>query len=141
MGKLIEAYESDQPFTVTGVEWPTRDGSAIRDYIHVWDLARAHVRALQRFDDVLPGDRGYEVINLGTGAGTTVRELVAAFQAVVGNALPVRESGPRPGDVVGCFTRSERAQRLLGWRAEKSVEDAIRDSLAWSQRRREILGT
>ncbi len=140
MGKLIQAYQSGQPFTVTGVEWPTRDGSAIRDYIHVWDLARAHVRALQRFDDVLPGDRGYEVINLGTGSGTTVRELVAAFQAVCGAGLPVRESGPRPGDVVGCFTRSDRARQLLGWSTQKSIEDGIRDSLAWSQRRREILG-
>lgn len=139
MGKLIEAYQSGQPFTVTGVEWPTRDGSAIRDYIHVWDLARAHVLALQRFDQVLPGDRGYEVVNLGTGSGTTVRELVAAFKSVVGGGAAARESGPRPGDVVGCFTRSERAEKLLGWTAQKSIQDGIRDSLAWSRRRGEIL--
>ncbi len=140
MGKLIEAHESGQPFTVTGIDWPTRDGSAIRDYIHVWDLARAHVLALQRFDEVLPGDRGYEVLNLGTGSGTTVRELVAAFRAVVQADVAVREADPRPGDVVGCFTRSDKARQLLGWTAEKTTEDCIRDSMRWSRRRRQVLG-
>jgi len=140
MGKLIEAYESGRPFTVTGVDWPTRDGTAIRDYIHVWDLAQAHVRALQRFDDVLPGDRGYSVINLGTGSGTTVRELVSAFQREVGGSADVQEAGPRPGDVVGCFTRSGRAKQLLGWSAQKSIQDGVRDSLAWSGRRTDLLG-
>jgi len=140
MGKLIEAYKSDRPFTVTGVDWPTRDGSAIRDYIHVWDLAQAHVRALQRFDDVVPGARGYEVINLGTGSGTTVRELVDAFQRVVGGEGQIEESGPRPGDVVGCFTLSEKAERMLGWTPEKSVEDGVRDALAWSEVRADRLG-
>lgn len=140
MGKLIEAYQSGRPFTVTGVDWPTRDGSAIRDYIHVWDLAQAHVLALQRFDDVVSGDRGYEVINLGTGSGTTVRELVDAFRRVVGGEGKVEESGARPGDVVGCFTRSEKAERLLGWKPEKSIEDGVRDALAWSEVRAERLG-
>ncbi|MGZ4594670.1 MAG: UDP-glucose 4-epimerase GalE [Actinomycetes bacterium] len=139
LGKLIEAHRAGQPFIVTGVDWPTRDGSAIRDYIHVWDLARAHVMALQRFDDVLSAGRRHEVINLGTGSGTTVHELVAAFRAVVGD-LPVRESGPRPGDVVGCYTRCDKAEQLLGWAAEKTVEDGVRDALAWAGRRGDVLG-
>ena len=140
MGKLIEAYESGGPFTVTGTNWPTRDGSAIRDYIHVWDLALAHVRTLERFDEVVPGRQGYEVVNLGTGTGTTVRELVAAFQEAVGDTLAVREAGPRPGDAVGCFTRSDKARTLLGWTAEKTDRDAVLDSLAWARTRRDVLG-
>lgn len=141
MGKLIEAYESGKPFTVTGIDWPTRDGSAIRDYIHVWDLALAHVQALQRFDKILPAPTGYEVINIGTGTGTTVRELAAAFQEAVGNRFEIREAGPRPGDAVGCFTRSDKAQTLLGWTAQKTDKDGVLDSLAWARQRRQVLRT
>jgi UDP-glucose 4-epimerase len=75
---------------------------------------------------------GYQVINLGTGAGTTVREFVTAFVSATGAPLKVRETGPRPGDVVGSYTRSTRAAELLGWAPELSVEQAIRDSQRWS---------
>ncbi|MEV4760340.1 UDP-glucose 4-epimerase GalE [Micromonospora sp. NPDC049559] len=141
LGKLIGAFEDDEEFLVTGVDWPTRDGSGIRDYVHVWDLARAHVQALRRFDTILPpgGERSYEVINLGTGSGTTVRELVAAFETVAGRPLRVRETGPRPGDSAGSYTRSLRARTLLDWKPEFSVEDGIRHSLAWSARRDSLL--
>ncbi|MEQ7126880.1 UDP-glucose 4-epimerase GalE [Actinopolymorpha sp. B11F2] len=140
LGKLIEAYESGTPFTITGTDWPTRDGSGIRDYIHVWDLAEAHVRALERFDEVVPAPRGYEVINLGTGRGTTVRELASAFQDAVGDRLQVREAGPRPGDAVGCFTRSDKAAAMLGWSATRTEKDGALDSLAWARKRPTILG-
>jgi UDP-glucose 4-epimerase len=139
MGKLLEARQTATPFTITGVTWPTRDGTGIRDYIHVWDLAVGHVKALQLFDDILPGDHGHTAINLGTGKGTTVRELIDAFQDVAGE-LEVREAGPRPGDVAGCCTRNDKARRLLGWTAEHSVRDGVRDALAWLDRRREVLG-
>jgi UDP-glucose 4-epimerase len=141
LGKLVTAVEEDEEFLLTGVDWPTRDGSAIRDFIHVWDLADAHVRALRRFDDILPagGDRSYEVINLGTGNGTTVKEFVAAFRAVSDKPLRVRETGPRPGDSVGCYTRSERARERLGWTARFTIEDAIRHSLQWSPVRDALL--
>jgi UDP-glucose 4-epimerase len=133
LGTLLTAAENDEEFTLTGVDWPTRDGTGVRDFIHVWDLAQAHVRALQRFDAVLPpGSGGYEVINLGTGEGTTVREFVDAFVAATGAALKVRETGPRPGDVVGSYTRSTRAADLLGWTPQRSLEQAIRDSQRWS---------
>lgn len=141
LGKLIEAYERGTPFTVTGTDWPTRDGSGIRDYIHVWDLAEAHVRALERFDEVVPAPRGYEVVNLGTGRGTTVRELVGAFQDAVGDRLQVQEAGPRPGDAVGCFTRSDKASDLLGWTATRTEKDGVLDSLAWARKRRTVLGS
>jgi UDP-glucose 4-epimerase len=141
LGKLIEARRSGEPFRITGTGWPTRDGSGIRDYIHVWDLARAHVAALEHFDAALPadGEDRYEVINLGTGEGTTVRELVAAFEAVTGAPLPTEEAGPRPGDNAGAFTRSDKAARLLDWRPELSLEQGIADTLAWFSRRTAVL--
>lgn len=133
LGKLIEAYTGQGTFQITGVDWPTRDGSGIRDYIHVWDLALAHIAALKRFQEILPpaGDASYQAINVGTGTGTTVRELLRAFEEVVGERVGGAETGPRPGDVIGCYTVSAAAGRLLGWRAERSLKDGISDSLAW----------
>ena len=139
LGKLITAHETGTPFTVLGTDWPTRDGSAIRDFVHVWDLARAHVAALKRFDAAGAG-APHRAINLGTGAGTTVRELVAAFRSVVGE-LAVEEGPRRPGDVAGAYARSATAERLLGWRAERSLEDGVRDALAWSAKRPSVLGS
>ncbi|AIJ32751.1 UDP-glucose 4-epimerase [Corynebacterium imitans] len=133
LGKMISAYQAGEPFTVTGVEWPTRDGSGLRDYVHVWDLARAHVAALQA--DLAD----YEVINLGTGQGTTVFELADAVGEATGTPLEIRTAPPRDGDVAGCATRTDKAARLLGWRAERSVADGVRDSLEWAKRLPEVL--
>lgn len=138
LGRLLAARAAGEPFTVTGVDWPTRDGSGLRDYIHVWDLALAHVAALQHFDDVT-ADAPYEVINLGTGTGTTVFELVEAFAQVTGQPMPVVKAGARPGDVVGCCTSADKAARVLGWRAERTVADGIAGSLAWSARLPQVL--
>ncbi|MFI7618750.1 UDP-glucose 4-epimerase GalE [Nonomuraea terrae] len=130
LGKMIEAYEEGVPFQITGTGYPTRDGTGIRDYVHVWDLAAAHVAALRRFDAL-----DTDVINLGTGAGTTVRELAEAFNRVVDRPIELVEAPARPGDVAGAHTRSDRAHRLLGWRARFSVEDGIRHSLEWARLR------
>ncbi|MBF9070258.1 UDP-glucose 4-epimerase GalE [Streptacidiphilus fuscans] len=142
LGKLVQARSAGRPFLLTGTDWPTRDGSGIRDYVHVWDLARAHVAALDRFDAVLPPDRAgsYEVLNLGTGRGTTVRELVAAFEAVTGERVATEEAPRRPGDNAGAFSRTAKAERLLGWRTELSLEQGIADTLAWFERREAVLG-
>ena len=142
LGKMITAYESHEPFRITGTDWPTRDGSAIRDYIHVWDLAEAHVAALRNFDAIVARHAGsaapYEVINLGTGDGTTVRELADAFQDVVTGDLEVVEGPRRPGDVIGAHTGTAKANRLLGWAPKFALQDAIRDALEWSGRRKEL---
>ncbi|QDH11127.1 UDP-glucose 4-epimerase GalE [Nocardioides dongxiaopingii] len=142
LGQLVLAARGQKPsFTITGTEWPTSDGTGIRDYIHVWDLARAHVRAVERFDDVLAQvDAPSTVINVGTGAGVTVRELVAAFQRVFGSEVPLTEAGPRPGDVAGAFAGVDRAAALLDWRTELSLDEAIASALAWGEKRQEILG-
>jgi UDP-glucose 4-epimerase len=140
LGKLAQAYANRVSFSLTGVDWPTRDGSGIRDYIHVWDLARAHVASVRNFDRVVPtAGPGYEVINLGTGRGTTVRELVAAFQTVVGDRVSVIETAPRPGDSAGTYTTSRKAATLLDWAPRLSIEDGIRDAMTWARVRPEAL--
>lgn len=128
LGKMIQARQEGVPFVITGTDWPTRDGSGLRDYVHVWDLAGAHVAALTRFD-ALPGR--VTAINLGTGTGTTVRELLAAFTQVVG-PVQVREAGRRPGDVAGACSRIDRAEHLLGWRPRHDIADGIRHSFQWA---------
>jgi UDP-glucose 4-epimerase len=139
LGKLIEAHKSHAPFRITGIDYPTRDGSGIRDYVHVWDLAAAHVAAVRLFDGVLDGASAL-AINLGTGSGTTVRELVAAFNSVVSPPVAVVEAPRRPGDPAGAFTHTERARRLLGWVATHSLAEGITDSLRWADVRDALLG-
>ena len=136
LGKMIQAQAEGVPFLITGTDWPTRDGSGLRDYIHVWDLAAAHVAALTRFD-ALPGP--VTVINVGSGTGTTVRELLAAFNRVAGRPVEAREAARRPGDVAGAYTRIDRAGRLLGWRPQHDLTEGIRHSLQWTALRDEVL--
>ena len=144
LGKLVDVALGKLPyFTVTGTEYTTRDGTGIRDYIHVWDLARAHVMAVEDFEGAFeragnPADN-YLVINLGSGRGVTVRELVAAFERVYGRPVPQKDMPPRPGDVAGAYANADVAERLLGWRAELPIEQGIADALEWGRRRLEIL--
>lgn len=142
IGQLVFAATGvKDAFTITGTEHPTRDGTGIRDYVHVWDLARAHVAAVERFDDALGAlDRPSAVCNLGTGAGTTVRELVAAFEEVYGGSVPVKHAPPRAGDAVGAFANVDLAREILGWTSELSLRDGIESALAWGRKRQEILG-
>ncbi len=142
LGQLVMAARGQKDaFTITGTDNPTRDGTGIRDYVHVWDLARAHVRAVERFDEVLAAaGEPSVVINIGTGAGVTVRELIVAFEQVFGSEVPTREAPSRPGDVPGAFANVDRAHELLGWQHELSLEEAIASALAWGEKRQEILG-
>lgn len=136
LGRMIQARDDGVPFLITGTDWPTRDGTGIRDYIHVWDLATAHVTALTRFD-TLPWPT--TAINLGTGTGTTVRELLGMFNRVSDRAVRVREAGRRPGDTPGAYTKIDRAARLLGWTPRYDIVDGIRHSLQWAAMRDELL--
>jgi UDP-glucose 4-epimerase len=138
LGKLIEASEERTPFRITGTDYPTRDGSGIRDYVHVWDLAAAHIAALTRFDSVL-GTSDQIPINLGTGLGTTVRELVEAFNRVVDAPIAAVDGPRRSGDSAGAFTRSDRARHLLGWEPSYTIEEGIEHSLRWGSIRGQIL--
>ena len=136
LGAMINAREQGVPFLITGTDYPTRDGTGIRDYIHVWDLAAAHLAALSRFDD-LPGPS--IAINLGTGQGTTVRELLTAFNHAVDRPVEARDGERRPGDIAGAYTRIDRAKHLLGWVPHYDIHDGIRDSLRWAAIRDDIL--
>jgi len=143
MGKMVNvALGNEECFQITGVDWPTRDGSGIRDYIHVWDLARAHVLAVEKFDGVLAkAGQSYLPINLGTGNGVTVKELVAAFEQVWGSPINKVEAPPRPGDVAGAYADCTRAGELLGWKAKLSTAQGIADALKWTDTaRKKMLG-
>jgi UDP-glucose 4-epimerase len=144
LGRLVDVQLGRlAQFTITGTDYPTRDGTGIRDYIHVWDLARAHVQAVEQFDQAFqhagnPADN-YLVINLGTGRGVTVRELVTAFEKVIGKPINKANGPARPGDVAGSFCNADSARRLLGWQAELSIEQGIADALKWGEMRDKVL--
>jgi UDP-glucose 4-epimerase len=138
LGKMMQAQEEGIPFEVTGTDYPTRDGTGIRDYIHVWDLATAHVAALRRFDALLAAN-AYAIINLGTGKGTTVRELLDAFNSVAGMSIHARDGKRRPGDVAGAYTRTDRATKLLEWQPQYGIAAGISHSLQWATIRDEVL--
>jgi UDP-glucose 4-epimerase len=142
LGQLVMAARGQKDhFTITGTDHPTRDGTGIRDYVHVWDLARAHVAAVEQFDKVLAAEGAPSaVINVGTGAGVTVRELIAAFEKVYGKKVPVEEAPPRPGDAVGAFANVDKAREVLGWTSSLSLVDAIDAALKWGDKRRSVLG-
>ena len=111
-------------FTIYGTDFPTPDGTAIRDYVHVLDLVDAHTLAL----DVLePGV--HHIVNLGSGGGSSVREVLAAVEEVTGRTITVEEAGRRPGDPPELVADSRRAHELMGWAPQRPLEQAIRD--AW----------
>ncbi len=110
--------------TVFGNDYPTKDGTGVRDYIHVCDLARGHVAALRYAET----HTGVEAVNLGTGKGYSVLELLDTFTAVTGQKAPYVISGRRPGDIAACYASPEKAEALLGWRAERGIAEMCRDS-------------
>jgi UDP-glucose 4-epimerase len=138
LGQLVLAMQAGIPFRITGTDYPTPDGTGIRDYVHVWDLAEAHLVALAKFDAVM-GDRDAEAINLGTGRGTSVRELVGLFNRVAPVPVAAIDAPRRPGDPPGAFARCDKAAAVLDWRARFSIAEGIADSLRWAAVRDEVL--
>ncbi len=119
--------------SVFGNDYPTRDGTCIRDYIHVMDLAQAHVEALER----LLGDKtetNFEVFNLGTGNGNTVLEVINTFQEVTKVNLSYKIIGRRKGDVVAAFADTEKANKILGWKAKRDLSEALKSAWKWQQK-------
>ena len=139
LGKMLDAWLEGGTFTITGCGWDTPDGTGIRDYLHIWDLAKAHVAAIERFDGVTATEP-YRVINIGRGEGVSVRELAEAFQTATGDPLKIAEGPARPGDVLGAYAIVDTAHSELGWTAEFTVADGIRDAIAWIPKRKEFLG-
>ena len=114
-----------QSVGVFGNDYDTPDGTGVRDYIHVVDLARGHVAALQHMK------AGANVYNLGTGSGTSVLEIIKAFSKACGRDLPYEIKPRRAGDIAACYADCSKAERELGWRAELSIEQACADSWRW----------
>lgn len=126
------AVRSGRIFTINGTDFDTRDGTAVRDYVHVTDLARAHVLAGEK----LLRDPGVHVYNLGTGTGTTVNELVDAVSRASGTRLPVAYGPRRAGDPPALVAAASKATRELGWMPEQSgIDRIVETALAWYRRR------
>lgn len=114
---------------VFGNDYDTHDGTGVRDYIHVVDLARGHLKALEK----VMKDSGVDVYNLGTGMGYSVLDVVKTFERVNGVKIPYVITGRRPGDVDKCYADPTKAHKELGWKAEKNLEDMCRDSWNWQK--------
>lgn len=115
--------------SVFGDDYPTPDGTGVRDYIHVVDLARGHLAALKALDK----QAGVLTVNLGTGRGYSVLEMIRAFEEASGRPVPYRIVGRRPGDVAQCYADASLAASLLNWRAELGLEAMCRDSWRWQE--------
>lgn len=112
---------------VFGGDYPTPDGTCIRDYIHVVDLALGHVKAIEAFDSM----PGVSIFNLGTGRGSSVLDVIHAYSQACGKEIPYQIEGRREGDVTTCYADPQKAERLLGWRAERDLLTMCRDSYRW----------
>ena len=116
-----------QELSVFGNDYDTHDGTGVRDYIHVVDLAKGHVLALKHNLE----NKGVAVFNLGTGIGYSVLDMVKAFENVNGVKVPYAIKERRPGDVATCYADASKANDILGWKAEKTLQDMMRDSWRW----------
>ena len=121
--------------TIFGSDYPTPDGTPLRDYFHVCDLARAHVLALE-FLERTQREENMDFVNIGAGRGISVLEIVDTFERVTGRHVQYRLGARRPGDVAEVWADTSKAWRLLGWRPEFSLEDALRDAWRWEERLR-----
>lgn len=121
IGKLPE-------LSVFGDDYDTPDGTGVRDYIHVVDLAEGHVKAL---DNILEGAKGVQVFNLGTGHGYSVLDIVKAFEQASGKKVPYKIVDRRPGDIATCYSDPSKAKEVLGWEATRDLAEMCEDSWRW----------
>jgi UDP-glucose 4-epimerase len=123
IGKLAE-------LSVYGHDYPTIDGTGVRDYIHVVDLAQGHLQALTK----VLASNGVEAYNLGTGTGYSVLQMVSAFENASGRRIPYKMVDRRPGDVAECFANPDKAKHVLGWTAVRGINEMCRDSWNWQEK-------
>lgn len=120
---IAKVATGELPFVrVFGNDYPTPDGTGVRDYIHVVDLAQGHIKALAK------NQPGVYVYNLGTGVGYSVLDVIHAYEKACGHELPYQIMGRRPGDIAQCYADPTKAEKELGWKAERNLEDMCRDS-------------
>lgn len=122
-----------QELSVFGNDYPTEDGTAIRDYIHVVDLAKAHVVALERLLAKKNVEK-VEVFNVGTGTGSSVLEVISTFEKVSGQKLPYKIVGRREGDITEAYAHTAKANEVLGWKSQSTLEEALTSAWEWEQK-------
>lgn len=120
--------------SVFGDDYPTTDGTAIRDYIHVVDLAKAHVAALKKLISDKNGIGHYDVFNIGTGTGSSVLEVISTFEKVSGVSLNYKVVKRRNGDVTAAYANTEKANKILGWKSKHTLTTALHSSWQWEQK-------
>ncbi|AWQ20719.1 UDP-glucose 4-epimerase [Pantoea ananatis] len=116
-----------EKLSVFGDDYPTKDGTGVRDYIHVMDVAEGHIKALESIDN----HHGVAVYNLGTGIGYSVKEILHAFEEVSGQSIPYEIVPRRAGDIGECWSDPSLAKKQLGWQAKRSLNDMVRDAWHW----------
>ncbi len=127
MPRLLNVALGKQPYmTVYGDDYPTKDGTGVRDYLHVTDLAAGHLAAL----NWVRKNKGAEAFNLGTGTGYSVLDIIHALERAIGREIPFKVTPRRPGDVPECYADASKALKVLGWKAHKNLEDMCAD--AWN---------
>ncbi|TMU54438.1 UDP-glucose 4-epimerase GalE [Flagellimonas algicola] len=122
-----------EQLSVFGDDYPTNDGTCIRDYIHVVDVAKAHVVALQRLLNQ-KNEGNYEVFNLGTGTGSSVLEVIHSFERVSGEKLNYKIVDRRPGDVIKAYADTTNANKVLGWKAGSTLDDSMKSAWDWERK-------
>ena len=122
-----------QELSVYGNDYPTADGTAVRDYIHVVDLAKAHVIAMKRLIDK-KNSTAVETFNLGTGKGSSVLEVIQSFEKVSGQKLNYKIVGRREGDITEAYANTDKANNVLGWKAASSLDDCLKSAWKWEQK-------
>jgi UDP-glucose 4-epimerase len=128
---LIAAAAAGRPFRINGADWDTPDGTPLRDFVHVWDVAGAHVAAVHNW----AADARHEIVNVGSGVGTTVRQLAEVFNSLVETPVAIEYGSRRAGDIVGGYASTERVRELFGWTPTRTVSDAVTDALRWAEHR------
>ena len=122
-----------EQLSVFGDDYPTNDGTCIRDYIHVMDLAKAHVVALKRLMENR-SESNYDVFNLGTGKGNSVLEVIETFQKATGEKLPYKIADRREGDITAAYADTNKANSVLGWRSERDLKEALKSAWKWEKK-------
>ncbi len=131
MPRITQVAVGRLPYvSVFGTDYSTKDGTGVRDYIHVVDLAKGHVKALEYCEN----NQAVEAINLGTGNGYSVLELLNTFASVNNVEVPRKLEARRPGDIAACYADPAKAEKLLGWKAELGLEEMVRDSWMWQSK-------
>lgn len=127
---MTQVAVGKRPFlAVYGTDYPTPDGTGVRDYIHVMDLAEGHLKALYALND----RSGAHTWNLGTGQGVSVLQMISALEATIGRSVPYQVQARRPGDVASCYANPEKAAKDLGWQAKRDLNQMMRDAWNWQQ--------